>query len=172
MNQGKFSSGQEIMEKGDAKLLCLGFERFCSVEFQKFIQFYVVFARHINFYVHFFNSGVNGASYSAEVTDHRGSNKVACPDAHMQFGSSLSRNLTADNPIDKHVSRLLQYYVFSMFSAYACILLECIASVVFQCNLFQVFDDSFFLTNCYCHQNQCAINFVDHSYLRFYCCRI
>ncbi|KAL9376368.1 hypothetical protein Peur_030488 [Populus x canadensis] len=46
--------------------------------------------------------GVNGASYSAEVTDHRGSNKVACPDAHMQFGSSLSRNLTADNPIDKH----------------------------------------------------------------------
>jgi hypothetical protein len=54
-----------------------------------------------------FLTRVNGASYSAEVTDHRGSNKVACPDAHMQFGSSLSRNLTADNPIDKHVSRLL-----------------------------------------------------------------
>jgi len=58
-----------------------------------------------------------------------------------------------------------------MFSSYACILLECIASVVFRCN-FYVFDDSFFLTNCYCHQNQCAINFVDHSYLRIYCCRI
>ncbi|KAH8482611.1 hypothetical protein H0E87_029892 [Populus deltoides] len=46
--------------------------------------------------------GVNGASYSAEVTDHRGSNKVACPDAHMQVGSSFSWNLTADNPNDKH----------------------------------------------------------------------
>ncbi|KAF9662249.1 hypothetical protein SADUNF_Sadunf18G0033500 [Salix dunnii] len=48
--------------------------------------------------------GVNGASYSAELTDHRGSNNVVRPDAHMQFGSSFSRNLTADNPIDKDVS--------------------------------------------------------------------
>ncbi|KAJ6435066.1 hypothetical protein OIU84_000324 [Salix udensis] len=46
--------------------------------------------------------GVNGASYSAEVTDHGGSNNVARPDAHMQFGSSFSRNLTSDNSIDKH----------------------------------------------------------------------
>lgn len=51
----------------------------------------------------YFLSGVNGASYSAEVTDHGGSNNVACPDAHMQFGSSFSRNLTADYSIDKHV---------------------------------------------------------------------
>ncbi|KAB5514023.1 hypothetical protein DKX38_027929 [Salix brachista] len=49
------------------------------------------------------DKGVNGASYSAEVTDHGGSNNVARPDAHMQFGSSFSRNLTADNSIDKHV---------------------------------------------------------------------
>ncbi|CAK7353248.1 unnamed protein product [Dovyalis caffra] len=45
---------------------------------------------------------VNSASYSAEVTDHRGSKNVARPDSHMQFGSSFSRNLIADNPIDKH----------------------------------------------------------------------
>ncbi|KAG6772686.1 hypothetical protein POTOM_024104 [Populus tomentosa] len=49
------------------------------------------------------DKGVNGASYSAEVADHRGLNKVARPDTHMQLGSSFSRNLTADNPLDKHV---------------------------------------------------------------------
>ncbi|KAG6770618.1 hypothetical protein POTOM_026305 [Populus tomentosa] len=48
------------------------------------------------------DKGVNGASYSAEVADHRGSNKVARPDTNMQLGSSFSRNLTADNPLDKH----------------------------------------------------------------------
>ncbi|KAH8504367.1 hypothetical protein H0E87_011863 [Populus deltoides] len=48
------------------------------------------------------DKGVNGASYSAEVADHRGSNKVARPDTHMQLGSSFTRNLTADNPLDKH----------------------------------------------------------------------
>ncbi|KAJ6406378.1 hypothetical protein OIU84_009987 [Salix udensis] len=48
------------------------------------------------------DKGVNGASYSAEVAVHRGLNKVARPDTHMQFGSSFSRNLIADNPVDKH----------------------------------------------------------------------
>ncbi|KAB5553235.1 hypothetical protein DKX38_010546 [Salix brachista] len=49
------------------------------------------------------DKGVNGASYSAEVAVHRGLNKVARPDTHMQFGSSFSRNLIADNPVDKHL---------------------------------------------------------------------
>jgi hypothetical protein len=67
----------------------------------------MVFTENIIFICSFFSlSGVNGASYSAEVADHRGSNKVARPDTHMQLGSSFSRNLTADNPLDKHVSRL------------------------------------------------------------------
>lgn len=47
--------------------------------------------------------GINGNSYTAEVTEHRGSSNAVClPDVHTQI-ISPTQNLGTDDPIDKHI---------------------------------------------------------------------